>query len=158
MKRSAMKRSGLEVSLQQHSLQPNFTCKRTYRKKRPFCLAFFPPTSCVEVVKGDWTFCDTYLRSTTRSHVVAYITGDWRLETSHSISFSFPRFTRATRVTSPFYLFVLFAFVKWIFYKRWILRCVILNTRPNVSNIIQHSRIQHCWTTLHSVERGGQTH
>ena len=70
------------------------------------------------------------------------------LETSHSISFSFPRFTQATQVTSPFYLFVLFAFVKWILNKRWILRCVILKARPNGSNIIQH-----CWTTLHSVER-----
>ena len=80
------------------------------------------------------------------------------VEKSHSISFSFPRFTQATRVTSLFYLFILFAFVKWILYKRWILRCVILKVRPNGSNIIQHSRIQHCWTTLHSIERGGQTH
>ena len=79
------------------------------------------------------------------------------LETSHSVPFSFLRFTQPTQVTSLFYLFVLFAFEKWILDKRWILRCVILKARPNGSKIIQHSRIQHCWTMLHSVERGGQT-
>ena len=56
----------------------------------------------------------------------------------------------------PSYITFLFVFVKWILYKRWILRCIIVKARPNGSNIV--GRCCTRWQKTHEklgVERSG---
>ena len=143
-KRFAMKRSGHEVSLQWHD-----------QHEWLLTTAELP----TKVEKGERTFGETYLMSTTRSHVVTCIPGDISFNplTFPSLYAGYPSY-----ITFLFVCFICFWKVDTLQKMDFKMRCPGQTdpTRsqhyPTQSNIIQHSPIQHCWTMLHSVERGGQ--